>query len=219
MNKIKPTDLADRIEQLIAETRKRTVVAVNTAMVYTYFEIGRMIVEDEQQGEIRAGYGKTILKDISSRLNNRFGKGFSVDNLENMRKFYLVYSKSETPSRISENYPQISETPSRISSIVNSATPLRNSEKGQTPSAPLPFTLSWSHYLKLMRIENPDERRFYEIEATENNWSLRELQRQSLGARQRFYLCGAASPFYFRRAAFPCGLGVLQPFVALFCAD
>lgn len=142
MSKIIKTDLAERIEQLIAEAKKRTISAVNTAIVYTYYEIGKMIVEDEQQGEERAKYGKSILKDISLRLTNKFGRGFSVDNLENMRRFYLVYSNSETLSRN------------------------------------LGFTLSWSHYLKLIRIDNPEERRFYEIEARENNWSLRELQRQ-----------------------------------------
>lgn len=166
MTDIIKTDLADRIERLITEARKRTVATVNTAMVYTYYEIGRMIVEDEQQGNYRAGYGQTILKALSVRLCAKFGKGFSVDNLENMRKFYLVYSKSETLSRISEKSMQISETSSRKSS------------SSLTISEKLHFTLSWSHYLKLMRIENPDERRFYEIEATENNWSLRELQRQ-----------------------------------------
>ena len=142
MSEIMKTELAERIEQLIAEAKKRTISAVNTAMVYTYYEIGRMIVDDEQQGEERAQYGKAVLKELSIRLTNKFGKGFSVDNLENMRRFYLIYSNSETLSRN------------------------------------LPFTLSWSHYLKLMRIDNPEERRFYEIEAKENNWSLRELQRQ-----------------------------------------
>ena len=144
MSKIMKTELVERIEQLIAEAKKRTISAVNTAMVYTYYEIGRIIVDDEQQGEERAQYGKAVLKELSIRLTNKFGKGFSVENLDRMRYFYKTYSKT------------------------NSSTVLTNSY----------FTLSWSHYLKLMRIDNPDERRFYEIEAKENNWSLRELQRQ-----------------------------------------
>ena len=101
MSEIMKTDLAERIERLVTEARKRTFAAVNTAMVYTYYEIGRMIVEDEQEGNYRAEYGKAVLKALSIRLGDKFGKGFSVDNLENMRKFYLVYSKSETLSRIS----------------------------------------------------------------------------------------------------------------------
>ncbi len=109
-------------------------------MVITYFEIGRMIVEEEQNGKERAEYGKKIIEELSKRLNTEFGKGFSQRNLEQMRQFYLIYSKTHTLSA--------------------------------------EFNLSWSHYLKLMRIENEDERKYYEIEAFSNNWSLRELQRQ-----------------------------------------
>ncbi|MBO7199810.1 MAG: hypothetical protein J6V54_00260 [Bacteroidales bacterium] len=141
MSEIIKTGLVERIEQLITEAKKRTISAVNTAMVYAYYEIGRMIVEDEQHGEERAKYGKAVLKELSIRLTNKFGKGFSVENLDRMRYFYKTYSKT------------------------NSSTVLTNSY----------FTLSWSHYLKLMRIDNPEERRFYEIEAKENNWSLRQL--------------------------------------------
>lgn len=125
---------------------------VNQTMVLTYFEIGRMIVEEEQDGKERAGYGKQILKELSKVLSKEFGKGFSVDNLENMRRFYLAYRKSETLSRISDN--EISETTSRN------------------------FTLGWSYYLKLIRINDESERKFYEIESHKNNWSVRELQRQ-----------------------------------------
>ena len=127
-------------------------------MVYTYYEIGRMIVEDEQKGKERAEYGKQVLKELSKKLTIEFGKGFSVENLDRMRFFYKTYSSS------------------------NSSTPLTKSETtdnraiSQTTSAK--FTISWPHYLKLMRIDNPDERRFYEIEALNNNWSVRELQRQ-----------------------------------------
>lgn len=164
------SDLAERIERLITEARKRTVVTVNTAMVYTYYEIGRMIVEDEQKGEQRAEYGTAMLKNVANHLSRKFGKGFSYTNLEQMRKFYKVYSP--IPQTVSE------KSPNRQTLSGKSATPLRNLQKTQTMSAELHFTLSWSHYLKLMRIENPEERRFYELEATENNWSLRELQRQ-----------------------------------------
>jgi hypothetical protein len=85
----------------------------NETMVITYFEIGRTIVEEEQNGAERAGYGKEILKGLSVALKKEFGKGYSVDNLENMRRFYLAYGKSGTASRISQN--QISETVSRKS--------------------------------------------------------------------------------------------------------
>lgn len=146
------TALVNRIAELINEARQRTVTAVNTAMVYTYYEIGRMIVEDEQGGEERAYYGTAMLKNVAKKLTIQFGKGFSYTNLEQMRKFYKVYS-------------QIPQTLSEELQVVDNNVYSK-------------FALGWSHYLKLMRIENADERRFYEIEATNNHWSLRELERQ-----------------------------------------
>jgi predicted nuclease of restriction endonuclease-like (RecB) superfamily len=109
-------------------------------MVQTYFEIGKMIVEEEQKGKERAEYGQQLIEELSIRLLNEFGKGFSSTNIKQMRSFYLTYSKGQTVSD--------------------------------------EFNLSWSHYLKLMRIDDENERRFYEIETLKNNWSLRELQRQ-----------------------------------------
>ena len=115
-------------------------------MVIIYFGIGRIIVEEEQNGKERADYGKQLLKELSKE----FGKGFSATNLKQMRQFYLVYSKTKILSA--------------------------NSQKGQTLSDE--FKLSWSHYLKLIRIDDENERKFYEIESTKNNWSVRELDRQ-----------------------------------------
>ncbi len=144
------SEFFNKVATLLKEARKSVIQTVNKAMVYTYYEIGRMIVEEEQNGEERAKYGKQILKELSNRLSAEFGKGFSQRNLEQMRQFYLTYSKTQTVSAESEN------------AIVPSDN----------------FQLSWSHYLFLMRIDNLDERRFYEIETLENNWSLRELRRQ-----------------------------------------
>lgn len=151
-NKPSNTKFFSQIVDLLQSARNKVIRTVNQTMVITYFEIGRMIVEEEQDGKERADYGKQILKELSDVLTKEFGKGFSVDNLENMRRFYVVYGKSETLSRISEN--GISETSSRN------------------------FALSWSHYLKLIRIDDENERKFYEIESFKNNWSVRELQRQ-----------------------------------------
>ena len=129
--------------------------AVNITMVYSYYEAGRMIVEEEQGGKERAAYGKYILKELSQRLTQKFGRGYSYDNLKLMRKFYLVYSKDsigETP------FPQSEKLPA--------------TQEGRK------FYLSWSHYLILMRINNVDERHFYEIESYRNGWSKDELARQ-----------------------------------------
>lgn len=106
---------------------------------------------------MRAEYGKYTLVTLSKRLTHEFGRGFSKDNLENMRKFYVAYSKAETLSRLSE--------------------------------CNLEFKLSWSHYVFLMRLTDINERQFYEIEAYQNNWSLRELKRQfDTGLFQRLLL-------------------------------
>ncbi len=128
------------IKELLLSAKSQVYKNINTIMTKTYFEIGKRIVKEEQNGKDRAGYGKEVLKNLSLELTQEFGKGFSVDNLENMRRFYLVYSKSETASR--------------------------------------KFELSWSHYIFLSRIQNEDERNFYEIEAVKNGWSLRELKRE-----------------------------------------
>ncbi len=140
----------NKVADLLKKARKNVVQTVNKAMVYTYFEIGRMIVEEEQNGQERAEYGKQILKELSKRLKSEFGKGFSVTNLQQMKNFYNVYGKQQTLSAKSD--------------IVTGKN--------------IDFQLSWSHYLFLMRINNLEERNFYEIESTNNNWSLRELRRQ-----------------------------------------
>jgi predicted nuclease of restriction endonuclease-like (RecB) superfamily len=114
-------------------------------MVQAYWLVGKRIVDEEQQGEAKAAYGKGVIKSLSAALQAEFGKGFSERNIENMRAFYLQYPIPQTVSA-----------------------------ELQTPD----FQLSWSHYQMLLRIENKEERAFYEIEATQNNWSLRELKRQ-----------------------------------------
>ena len=137
---ISDNSLYNKISSILEESRKFVATTVNTAMVQTYFEIGRLIVEEEQHGNVRAEYGKETLKNLSTKLTANYGKGFSVTNLKQMRDFYLTYQIRQTVSD--------------------------------------QFTLSYSHYLFLMRIDNPEERKFYEIESSQNNWSLRELKRQ-----------------------------------------
>ncbi|WP_066359784.1 PDDEXK nuclease domain-containing protein [Aliarcobacter cryaerophilus] len=138
--KLTNNNIYQEIKELLYGAKNRVYRTINTTMTETYFQIGKRIVEEEQGGEIRAEYGKSLLKLLSVQLINEFGKGFSVDNLENMRRFYLAFQKLET--------------------------------------VPRKFELSWSHYIFLTRIENINERNFYEIESIENSWSLRELKRQ-----------------------------------------
>lgn len=88
--------LVTRIEHLITEARSKVAVAINSALVCSYYEIGRYIIENEQDGNYRAAYGKQVLKMVSERLTKRLGRGWSLENLTLMRKFYLVYSNSVT---------------------------------------------------------------------------------------------------------------------------
>lgn len=159
--KINSQTLFKNIKAIIETSRQEVVHAINTRMVETYFNVGKLIIEYEQQGKTRADYASNTLNALSLKLTREFGKGFSVDNLENMRKFYIVYKKSETVSR---------KSLSKISS--------RKSETLSRKSLPPFFKLSWSHYTILLRIESEAERRFYEIEAASENWSVRELKRQ-----------------------------------------
>lgn len=161
-NSLSNTKFFSQVVDLLQSARSNVVRTINHTMVMTYFEIGRMIVEEEQNGKDRADYGKSLLRELSQVLTTEFGKGFSVTNIQQMRSFYLAYQKQQTLSVKSENE--------------KSSTVLRNSSKGQTLSTK--FNLSWSHYLKLMRIDDENERKFYEIEALKNNWSVRELERQ-----------------------------------------
>nr|WP_225738043.1 PDDEXK nuclease domain-containing protein [Flavobacterium sp. PL002] len=144
--------------------RQQVLRTVNATMTFTYFEIGRMIIEEEQNGKERAEYGKQILKGLSADLTKEFGKGFSMRNLEQIRKFYKTYSNSSSLSTILYN-----QIPQSVTAEFNNAYfELFRSY----------FKLTWTHYTFLMRIDNEEERRFYEIESEKYNWSVRELKRQ-----------------------------------------
>lgn len=180
--------LFHQVAELLQNARQQVLRTVNSTMTFTYFEIGRMIVEEEQNGKDRAAYGKQILKGLSEQLTSEFGKGFSIDILERIRKFYLVYSKSETLLRIlniqnSETLLRISEdrkSQSLITELQNEKTQTLSIEFKSMDSATLIsfFKLTWSHYTFLMRIDDEKERSFYEIESEKYNWSVRELKRQ-----------------------------------------
>ncbi|MCM1136032.1 MAG: PDDEXK nuclease domain-containing protein [Clostridium sp.] len=145
----------ENVAAILSNAREKTKTAVNVMMVYAYYEIGKTIVEEEQNGNNRAAYGKRMLQSLSEYLTQKFGKGFSVGNLKNIRQFYKTYVSDqigETVFSQFENLPSVST--------------------GRK------FCLSWSHYLFLMRIKNVDERHFYEIEAIRRDWSLGELKRQ-----------------------------------------
>lgn len=175
------------VKQLIDQAKNFVVQNVNTTLVFTNYHIGKMIVEDEQQGKKRAVYAEKTLKNLSNRLTKEFGSGYSEDNLNRMRNFYLLFNTriSATVLRKSEIVQAPSaqlgkyETASRKSEVIQNKNDAQL-VKWQTVFAKfhLHFPLSWSHYSFFLRIENEDERNFYEIETANNNWSVRELQRQ-----------------------------------------
>lgn len=121
------------ISELLDSARKQAKTAVNLSMVYAYYEIGRRIYEEEQQGKERAEYGKYLLKELSDYLLKKFGKGFSVTNLKQMRKFYLTYANDQIGQTVSDQFKNLPAV-----------------------SSGRKFFLSWSHYLKLMRISEND---------------------------------------------------------------
>ena len=165
--------MAERVIALVEEARRRVATTANVALVYTYYEVGRIIVEDEQGGKRRAAYGKTQLADLSRRLTERLGKGWSATNLRQMRAFFLAYSAGKDDVRIQQKLSAKSSPAIQQTGTAESASLTEVETK-----SPRIFTLSWSHYLVLMRIDNPAERRFYEIEASKNGWDIAELKRQ-----------------------------------------
>lgn len=164
--------LYGRVRDILQAARNQAARSVNTAQVVANWLIGREIVEDEQRGQHRADYGARLLAGLSSQLSLDFGRGYSVDNLEAFRQFYI-------------DYPQlISETVSRKLGHAgpvdgNSDTPSRNCADPDWVPGVLHAGLSWSHYRALLRIGRSEARAFYEIEAIRNAWSVRELSRQT----------------------------------------
>jgi predicted nuclease of restriction endonuclease-like (RecB) superfamily len=182
MNKITTIQLFKNIKILVEQSKQELYAVANITLTETYFHVGRLIVEHEQQGSKRAVYAKETLINLSAKLTEVLGKGFSVDNLENMRKFYLVY-KEDYLKHINKN--QKSEPPARKLKPSSKSEPVVRKSAAIQKSEPLarklglsPFKLSWTHYVMLLKIDNELERKFYEIEAAVENWSKRELQRQ-----------------------------------------
>ena len=161
------------LSTLLDDARRGAARAVNVILTAAYWEVGRRIVEFEQGGKARAAYGDELLKRLAADLTAAHGRGFSKRNLEQMRAFYRGWEIGRDGARA------------------------RTAEIAQTPSAQLTlsapttgmFPLPWSHYVRLLSIENPHARHFYEAEAIRGAWSVRQLDRQ------------IGSQFYERNAA------------------
>ena len=172
----KPGDLAELmtdLRRLIQSARRGVAAMVDTFQVMTNFEIGRRIVEHEQKGAKRAAYGAEVLKELSARLTEEFGRGFSAVNLSNMRRFFLLWQERV---QIFQSTTEILRLPSAKSQSVTDQTAIVQTETEKSGSPP--FLLSWTHYVELLGIKDPDERSFYEIESANSGWNVRELRRQ-----------------------------------------
>ena len=132
------SDMINEIKEVLQSARQNVARQVNAELLTAYWNIGRIIVEHEQHNNIRAEYGQKTLREISKTLTQEFGKGFSVSNIQFMRRFYQTYQTQQTMS----------------------------------------VKLSWSHYCELLSISDADKRSFYEKEAINSGWSVRELKRQ-----------------------------------------
>jgi predicted nuclease of restriction endonuclease-like (RecB) superfamily len=172
---VRGSEFFDNVAKIIEQARTYVGRTADLTMCVTYFEIGRMIVEEEQGGKARAEYGSGLLKELSGYLCERFGKGFSEVNLKSFRKFYQTYAPSIRQTMSAELEGGNTDTGKQQSLISVFGKP-SVSQKGQSLSAF--FKLGWSHYQILMRIKNAQERMFYEIEAAKQGWTIRELQRQ-----------------------------------------
>ncbi|MDA8214324.1 MAG: DUF1016 N-terminal domain-containing protein [Nitrospiraceae bacterium] len=166
------TDLSSLIEQ----GRKTAVRYINTALVATYWLMGKRIVEYEQKGKERAEYGEALLWRLSEDLTKQFGKGWGEAHLRAVRQFYLIYKDIE------KRYTLCSESEQPIKTNIRHTSCSKFSDvKFQTLSGELfnkVFPLSWSHYRLLMRLDEPFKREFYESECVRGNWSVRQLDRQ-----------------------------------------
>ncbi len=150
---------SSEIAGLLESARCSVARTTNSIITATYWEIGRRIVEFEQQGRSRAGYGKQLIEKLSKDLTLRFGRGFGVVNLSQMRKFYNGWPSNQIFQTVSEKLQSASEE------ITLKAISGR-------------FSLPWSHYVKLLSVKSPDARTFYETEALKGGWSVRQLDRQ-----------------------------------------
>ena len=170
------SSIRDEIVGLLQSARQTTVRSVNALMTATYWEIGRRILEAEQKGERRAGYGDVLVRRLAGDLTAQFGRGFGVVNLSQMRKFYTLWPM-----------PPIFQTPSEKSAVPGSGRKLQTlSEKSSAARQNFPtladianrFPLPWSAYVRLLSVKNESARQFYETEALRGGWSVRQLNRQ-----------------------------------------
>ena len=163
--------LYGRVREILEAARSNIARTVNTTQVIANWLVGREIVEEEQQGRKRAGYGAELMADLAARLKLEFGAGYGVDNLEWFRRFYLEYPRL-LPEQISDALRR------KSTALAHFPQPQRSASDDPLSPGQLSANLSWTHYRRLLRVSRPEARNFYEIEANRNAWSVREMERQ-----------------------------------------
>jgi predicted nuclease of restriction endonuclease-like (RecB) superfamily len=172
-------DIRGGIVELLSAARQTAARNVNSLMTASYWEIGRRIVEAEQKGKRRAGYGEQLIERLALDLTQQFGRGFSRQNLQQMRLFFEIWNAEKICQTLSGKLPKLQ-------------TVSGESKKAQTPSAKFgasfrqlslselaqAFTLPWSAYVRLLSVKDIYARQFYETEALRGGWSVRQLDRQ-----------------------------------------
>lgn len=163
--------LVNDLRSIVSKARSKAFAAVNYSLVKRNWRIGQRIVEEEQNGASRAEYGKHVIEVASAALTKEFGKGFSETNIMNFKKFYLKFKELTIPQTLSEEFKkQKHQTLSDESSLLP--------QKGQTQPAQFELRLlPWSHYERLIRVEDKKAREWYAKEAFEQGWSYRTLNR------------------------------------------
>jgi predicted nuclease of restriction endonuclease-like (RecB) superfamily len=179
-----PSSLFTRVSRILESARTGVARTVNTTQVVANWLIGREIVEEEQQGAKRAGYGERLIRDLAKRLGRQFGGGYGLSQLKDFRAFYLAYADllAERKGHALRGFSadvEKSHAVRGLSDLVPAGTSLASrAASGEWKPGRLHANLSWTHYRTLMRVDRPEARAFYEIEALKQNWSARELERQ-----------------------------------------
>jgi hypothetical protein len=156
------------LREILEQARATAARSVNTAMVRAYWLVGRKVVEEEQHGSARAGYGEELIDQLSARLRADVGRGYTPSNLRYMRLFYLAY-----PNLLAREIHHAVRDESG-----SDEGGMEPAVSGQPCMGVLNPDVSWTHYRLLTKVESPLARDFYEIESVRNHWSSRELERQ-----------------------------------------
>ncbi|MGO5015334.1 PDDEXK nuclease domain-containing protein [Segatella copri] len=163
--------LVNDLRSIVSKARSKAFAAVNYSLVERNWRIGQRIVEEEQNGASRAKYGKHVIEVASAALTEEFGKGFSETNIMNFKKFYLKFKELTIPQTVSEEFKK--QKQQTLSDELSS-----HFQKGQTPPAQFELRLlPWSHYERLIRVEDKKAREWYAKKAFEQGWSYRTLNR------------------------------------------